>query len=132
MYKLDHVAYAVPALASYIPWFEEIFRVRASKIEVLREHNVNIVFLEAGLFKIELIEPLPRNQSLNLFLKEKGPGFHHVAFSVRKLHEVYLSLRQAGCRFTSDTLLKGSCNRNVIFIHPHVAQGLLIELCEES
>jgi len=46
--------------------------------------------------KLELLEPLNEESILAQFLREKGEGLHHIAFSVSNLDEVITKLKAQG------------------------------------
>ena len=53
-----------------------------------------VAFIPLGDVLIELLEPLePGEGRIGRFLKEKGEGFHHIAFRVEDIQERWRDLK---------------------------------------
>jgi methylmalonyl-CoA/ethylmalonyl-CoA epimerase len=61
-----------------------------------RDFKVKIATVELGSIKLELLQPLNEESILAQFLKRKGEGLHHIAFSVSNFDEVISKLRAQG------------------------------------
>lgn len=81
---------------------------------------------------LELLEVRDPNGSVAKFIEKRGPGIHHLSFSVAsgELDLVCEKLKQEGFRFTYDAPRPGAQNMRINFIHPATAGGVLVELME--
>lgn len=128
--RLNHVAIAVPDLAAATAIYRDRLGARVSQPESLPEHGVNVVFVDLGNTKLELMEPLGEHSPIAAFL-EKNPagGMHHVCFEVDDLQASGERIRASGGRVLGDGEPKiGAHGKPVLFLHPKDFGGTLVEL----
>lgn len=65
------------------------------------------------------------------FLDKRGPGLHHVAFTVDRLDEALADLDGRGVSLIDRAARPGGMGTRVAFLHPSAAGGVLIELVED-
>lgn len=65
------------------------------------------------------------------FLDRRGPGLHHVAFTVADLDAALAELRAQGARLVDDRPRSGGMGTRIAFLHPSTFGGVLVELVEE-
>jgi methylmalonyl-CoA/ethylmalonyl-CoA epimerase len=60
--------------------------------------KVRVTFLKVaiGSALMELVEPNAEDAPVNRFLREKGPGLHHLCYEVNNLEEAVVELRSKG------------------------------------
>ncbi|MEO5970551.1 MAG: VOC family protein [Bdellovibrionia bacterium] len=138
MASLNHIGIAI----NNLPLMTKLFGLLNLKIdhsEAVPTESVMTHFLPLPLhglensFNLEFLEPLdPEKGPIANFLKKKGPGIHHLAFSVNPGELELLSerLRKEGFRLIYDKAQPGAHGAKVNFIHPAFAGGILIELME--
>jgi methylmalonyl-CoA/ethylmalonyl-CoA epimerase len=129
---LNHVAIAVPDLASATAKYRDLLGAHVSEPRLLVEHGVTVVFVELENTKLELMTPLGENSPIAGFL-EKNPngGVHHLCFEVNDLLSAAETLTAAGARVLGDGRPRiGAHGRPVLFLHPRDFDGTLIELEE--
>lgn len=128
---VDHVGIAVEkidrALAVYsMLGFEKM------EEETVDSEGVRAVFLGgAGLTRLELLEPLHDGSSLAGFLSRRGQGLHHVAMRVKDIQAAVSTCEEAGLTIAGP-IRTGALGRQVAFIHPKSASGVLIELVQDD
>ena len=130
--KVNHIAIAVPDIKKAALKWQQALNMKKSKIIVLEEHGVKVVFLEFSNLKIELLEPLNNESPISRFL-EKNPkgGIHHICFEVEKINETINSLKNKQINILNDGKPKiGAHGKPVVFIHPDDLSGTLVELEE--
>ena len=130
--KVNHIAIAVPDIKKAALKWQQALNMKKSKIIVLEEHGVKVVFLEFSNLKIELLEPLNNESPISRFL-EKNPkgGIHHICFEVEKIKETINSLKNKQINILGDGNPKiGAHDKPVVFIHPKDLSGTLVELEE--
>lgn len=123
---LDHVAVVVDDIEGAIKMYESL-GLKLLDREEIEEEGVRIAFLSAGASKIEILQPTKDN-GVKKFLDSRGGGMHHIAFKTKSVSESMNALK-GDFKFTTDEP-KMRYGRNVCFIHPKSAKGVLIEFVE--
>ena len=130
--KLDHVGIAVESIEAALPFYREQLGLMVVHREEVAEQKVNVVFLagskdgEPSL--IELLEPTASDGVVALFLKNQGPGMHHVAFRTDDIERAMEKFKSAGKAPLETRPRDGSRGHKVCFLHPKHAHGVLVEL----
>lgn len=128
--RLNHVAIAVPDLASAIAIYGNTLGANVSPSQDLPEHGVTVVFVELPNTKIELLMPLGDNSPISSFL-EKNPagGIHHICYEVDDIRAAGEKMIADGARILGDGSPKtGAHGKPVLFLHPKDFCGTLVEL----
>ena len=130
--RLNHVAIAVPDLASATAKYRDLLGARVRPPQNLPEHGVTVVFVTLENTKIELMTPLGDNSPIAKFLAEHpSGGIHHICYEVPDVAAARDRLVTAGARVLGDGQLKtGAHGLPVIFLHPKDFDGTLIEIEE--
>jgi methylmalonyl-CoA/ethylmalonyl-CoA epimerase len=128
---LDHVAIAVPSIATVLPLFEALTGSKGSAPERVDTQGVELVFVGSGPGRLELIEPLSAESPVARFLERRGPGLHHIAYLVPSLEPALERLAAAGIQPIAEPR-QGAHGRRVVFMHPKTAGGVLVELVEAA
>lgn len=93
---VHHIAYVVSDMDESVRTFSEILGLELVDRRVVEgERSVEIATFRCGSTMIELMRPINHTQ-LAEFLKERGPGLHHVAFAVRDLSRGIQELKDKG------------------------------------
>ncbi|MCM2292182.1 methylmalonyl-CoA epimerase [Allorhizobium sp. BGMRC 0089] len=130
--RVNHIAIAVPDLAAAVKAYRDGFRASVSAPQVLPEHGVTVVFVDAPNTRIELLEPYGEASPIAAFL-ERNPsgGLHHICYDVEDLVDARDRLTAMGARVLGNGEPKiGAHGNPVLFLHPKDFQGTLIELEE--
>ena len=72
-----------------------------------KDFAVRIGTIEMGAIKLELLQPLNDKSVLAKFLRERGEGLHHIAYSVSNLDEVLAKLTEQGVEMLLGGLVDG-------------------------
>lgn len=128
--RLNHVAIAVPDLASASAMYRDTLGATVTAPQMLPEHGVTVVFIELGNTKVELLEPLGEGSPIAAFLaKNPAGGMHHVCYEVDDIIAARDRLKASGARVLGDGEPKiGAHGKPVLFLHPKDFQGTLVEL----
>lgn len=94
--------------------------------------KVKIAILRAGGISLELLEASSDDSSVAKFLKEKGEGLHHIAFSVEDIEGSMKDLAAKGFRFLYEKPADGKFGSKINFIHPMDSGHVLVELTQNS
>ncbi len=131
MKKIDHIGIAVKNLDEAITTYQKLgFKV--SDIEEVPSQKVRIAFANIGGSKIELLEPTSEKSSVAKFIQKKGEGLHHIAIEVQNIEQKLKSLKDAGISLIDQKPRLGVGGNKIAFIHPKSANGVLIELRQDS
>ena len=128
VFRLDHVAVAVPRMADAAPFV--IGELGGEPVD----GGPGVGFRGAqwrfdGGGRLEVIEPVGAPDGfLHRFLETRGPGVHHVTLTVPDLHAAIAKAEARG------KTVVGIVDSNPIwkeaFLHPKSAMGLVVQLAE--
>ncbi len=135
--QLNHIGIA----AAQLPELKRLFELLGLKVthtEPVPDQGVTTHFLPIPSkpgepTSLELLEPIDPEGTVAKFIQKKGPGIHHLSFTVDPgtLDATCEKLRAAGYRLTYDQPRNGAHQMRINFIHPASAGGMLIELMEK-
>jgi methylmalonyl-CoA/ethylmalonyl-CoA epimerase len=128
--RVNHIAIAVPDLATAVAGYRDSLGAKVSAPQVLPEHGVTVVFVELPNTKVELLEPLGEASPIAAFLdKNPSGGMHHICYEVADILAARDQLLKSGARVLGDGQPKtGAHGKPVLFLHPKDFFGTLIEL----
>jgi methylmalonyl-CoA epimerase len=130
--KVHHVAIAVKNIDEALKLYENLFGVKASKIEAVPEQGVKAALIPMGDgCEIELLEPLDPNGGVAKFLENKGEGIHHICLEVDDIDKALSAVAEKGCQLIDNKSRKGLAGQ-IGFLHPKSTKGVLIELAQTT
>jgi len=129
---LSHVAIATPDADALAATLAASLGATRGAEEVLDAGTLRVVFVHLGPVTLELLQPLADTHTVAKFLRERGPGLHHVSLEVRDLPARLAAAKAAGARLIDETPRPGAHGSRVAFLHPKSFGGVLLELCEEK
>jgi methylmalonyl-CoA/ethylmalonyl-CoA epimerase len=125
----DHIAIAVPRLADAAAILAGQLGGRSTFGATTDEYRFWHWRYEGG-GDLEVLEPAGADGFLHRFLAQRGPGIHHVTFTVPNLDEACDRARAHGYSIVgyddSDPQWREA------FLHPRQAQGIVIQLAETN
>ena len=127
--RMDHVCMVVWKLEERLPMLTELFGMRVAGRFDNPHGGYNGVVLDipGGGAQWELLEPASDDSFIARFLRERGPGLHHVTFEVESVEKATQALRERGCEpfggRSHDTYKE-------VFVHPRDTGGVLFQLYE--
>jgi methylmalonyl-CoA/ethylmalonyl-CoA epimerase len=128
--RLNHVAIAVPDIATAAKQYQDVLGAEISPIEDQPDHGVQTVFIALPNTKIELLGVLGDGSPIAGFL-EKNPtgGIHHLCYEVDDILAARDRLLGHGARVLGTGEPKiGAHGKPVLFLHPKDFNGTLVEL----
>jgi len=128
--KINHIGIAVPRLEEAILFYGGMLHMSFKGVEEVAGYRVKVAFFQIGESKIELLEPTDEGSFLSAFLRENGPGIHHIAYEVEDLAAAIQQLETEGVRMLDRVPRPGAHGARVAFLHPESSQGILTELCQ--
>jgi methylmalonyl-CoA epimerase len=129
--RLEHVGVAVRSIAEARRFYEEALGLRFGGEEVLAEAGLKLATFDAGGVEVELLEGLG-GDPISKFVAKRGPGIHHLCFTVEDVEGAAASLRAGGYEFVTEAPYASAHGARVIFMKPASAFGVLVELSQEA
>lgn len=129
---MDHLGIAVEELDGAVARYRESFDMDLVHREVLAEQGVEAALLEHGEERIELLAPLAADTPVGRFLARRGPGIHHVAYSVSDIDATLAALIERDVELIDSAPRAGMLASRVAFVHPRATGGVLTELVEAA
>ena len=122
--RLDHVAMAVPTLASGLDLLEGFGAEYFSGANSVRGDFSWINYDIGSGSRLELIAPNSPASFVQRFLDERGPGLHHITFKVSDVVRASERAEDLGLKVFG---LYQSAGWSEVFVHPRNPLGTLIQ-----
>jgi len=126
--KVHHIAFAVYDLEKSIHLLKTMYGLTADRQIVINDRKMKAVLFKMGEIWLEYLAPISDDSPLNVFLKNKGEGFHHIAYQVD-------SIKEASTQLPKDALFsvrKSNVGKWMIAdIDPKYGFGINSQLIEE-
>lgn len=126
--RIAHIGIAVRSLVDSLPFYRDVLGLSEAELE--DSDGARIAGLVAGEALVELLEPAVADSPIDRFLTRRGPGIHHICFSVEDLDATLERCRAAGIRLIDETPRMGAEGKRIAFLHPSSTSGVLVELSE--
>lgn len=126
--RVSHIGIAVEALAESLPFFRDVLGL--SEVPLDDADGASIVGLSAGEPLVELLEAGDPTSPIARFVAKRGPGIHHICFSVDDLDAMLERCRRAGVQIIDDEPRIGAEGKRIAFLHPKSTGGVLVELSD--
>jgi methylmalonyl-CoA/ethylmalonyl-CoA epimerase len=126
--RIAHVGIAVKRIDELLPFYRDVLGLRDSPLD--DSDGAHIAGLSAGDSLVELLEPRDPGSPIAKFLDKRGPGIHHICFTVDDLDATLSRCRAAGVTLIDETPRVGAEGERIAFLHPKSTGGILIELSE--
>lgn len=130
--RIDHIGVAVEDLDAAIKLYERGFEMELVHRETVESQGVEAVLLDIGEGHVELLAPLGPDTPVGKFIAKKGPGIHHVAYSVDDIDATLEQAKAAGMRMIDETARVGIRGSRVAFVHPAATGSVLTEIVEPA
>lgn len=132
---VDHIGIVVPNLSEAVSQYQRLIGYKLIEREDIPSQLVEVAFMACGLHSpeastVELLSPLPGNQSLQKFLSSRGPGLHHICYRTDNILNELKRLENEGCVLIDKVPRQGACGSLIAFVHPKSMGGVLVELCQ--
>ena len=126
--RVSHIGIAVEALAESLPFFRDVLGLKQVPLE--DADGARIVGLSAGEPLVELLEADDPSSPIARYLAKRGPGIHHICFSVDDLDAALERCRKAGIQLIDEEPRIGAEGKRIAFLHPKSTGGVLVELSD--
>jgi methylmalonyl-CoA/ethylmalonyl-CoA epimerase len=130
---IDHIGFVVADVEAAVEHYRQSFGIGPWERIALPERHADIAVARLGDVLLELIAPTSDEASFARFLRERGPGIHHIAYRVDDIAAAMDDLRARGVPLIDREARPGIHNTLAAFIHPKAGgQGVLIELVQHQ
>ncbi|MBV6521617.1 MAG: hypothetical protein MNPFHGCM_01760 [Gemmatimonadaceae bacterium] len=126
--RIAHVGLAVTSLHETLPLYRDVLGL--SEVPLDNADGACIAGLSAGDALVELLEAESPDSPIAKFIAKRGPGIHHICFSVDDLDATLERCRAAGVRLIDERPRLGAEGKRIAFLHPSSTAGVLVELSE--
>jgi methylmalonyl-CoA/ethylmalonyl-CoA epimerase len=126
--RVSHIGIAVEALAESLPFFRDVLGL--NEVGVDDSDGARIVGFRAGEPLVELLEADDPASPIAKFVAKRGPGIHHICFSVDDLDAMLDRCRAAGIQLIDERPRIGAEGKRIAFLHPRSTGGVLVELSD--
>ncbi len=129
---IHHLGVAVEDLDEALTTYERLFGARVEHRDTVPDQGVEAASLRVGESRVELLASLGDETPVGKFLAKRGPGMHHVAYSVADLPASLAELKRQGAELIDPQPRQGLFGLEVAFVHPDAAHGVLAELVSDA
>lgn len=126
--RISHVGIAVDALAKSMPFFRDVLGL--PEVDLENADGASIAGFTTGESLVELLEADDPQSPIARFIAKRGPGIHHICFSVDDLDATLERCRVAGLQLIDEKPRPGAEGKRIAFLHPRSTGGVLIELSD--
>ncbi len=127
--RLDHMGIAVNDLETARRDYVERLGFVEAERESLPEQGVEVIMLDGGNCRVELLAPLSDDSPIAKFLEKHGEGLQQAAFQVADLDAALTELAGRGVKPIAPPSV-GAGGLRICFLHPKDTHGVLLELVE--
>ena len=128
--SLNHIGIAVESIESQRDYYEQVLGARFEGFEEIASQQLRVGFFRVGDIRVELMERLNSEGPIAKFLQQRGPGLHHVAYTVDDIQARIDELKASGITMIDETPRPGAHGTKIAFMHPKSTFGVLTEICE--
>ncbi|MFV9506045.1 MAG: methylmalonyl-CoA epimerase [Oscillochloridaceae bacterium umkhey_bin13] len=130
---IDHLGFAVPDVEAAIAFYSQTYGLTEWERIAMPERHMAVGVARLGETMIELIAPTSEDAAFAKFLRDKGPGIHHIAYRVDDIHAALAELKAKGVPLIDKEPRPGIHNTLIAFVHPKAGgQGVLTELVQHQ
>lgn len=126
--RIAHIGLAVEALGQIAPFYRDILGM--PEVPLDDADGAKILGLSAGESLVELLEARHPDTPVGKFIARRGPGIHHICFSVDDLDGTLEKCKSSGVRLIDEKPRLGAEGKRIAFLHPASTAGVLVELSE--
>jgi methylmalonyl-CoA/ethylmalonyl-CoA epimerase len=126
--RVSHIGIAVRAIAESLPLFRDVLGLREVSLD--DSDGARIVGFNAGEPLVELLQADDPTSPIARFVAKRGPGIHHICFSVDDLDATLERCRAAGIQLIDEKPRIGAEGKRIAFLHPKSTGGVLVELSD--
>ena len=128
--RIQHIGIATHSIEESLLFYRDLLGLTVDACEDVPDQGARVAKVAIGETHLELLEPLTADGPVARFLRDHGPGVHHIAFRTRNLHADLAFLRDKGVRLVDASPRPGSGGMMIAFLHPSSTGKVFTELCQ--
>jgi methylmalonyl-CoA epimerase len=125
---INHVGLAVDDLDEAVSCYERLFG--AVVLDRAEGEGMRGVMVGVGDGRVELLTATEAETPIGRFLARRGPGMHHIAYTVDDVRRELRALADGGAELIDAEPRIGLFGHEIAFAHPDSVHGVLTELVE--
>src|SRR6185295_1836655 len=122
---VDHLGFAVRDIEEAIAFYSRTLDISEWERVAMPERHMDVAVAHVGETLLELLAPTSEEAAFAKFLRERGPGMHHVAYRVADIAAALGELKARGVQLIDEQPRPGLHNTLVAFLHPKSTLGVL-------
>lgn len=128
--NINHIAIVVQNINEALEFWHDALGLDLNHVQAMPEHESVVAFLTSGESEVELVTPTTDNSGIARYLRNRGPGVHHICLEVDDIQGMLNHLKQKDITLINEAPQVSKDGKKYAFIHPESAQGVLVELYE--
>jgi methylmalonyl-CoA/ethylmalonyl-CoA epimerase len=130
--RIDQIAIVVDDLEAAVAKYERQYGLVVAYREVIEDAAIEEAMIDIGGVWLQLIAPTSPDSVVAGFLRDHGPGLHHIGFGVDDVAGAIAALRAAGATPRTELPQRGGGGHTIAFIEPDEVDGVLVELVQDE
>jgi methylmalonyl-CoA/ethylmalonyl-CoA epimerase len=130
--QVDHLGFAVRDIEEAIEFYSRAFGIAEWERISMPERHMAVAVARVGATLLELIAPTSDEAAFAKFLRERGPGIHHVAYRVDDIAAALAEIKARGVQLVDEQPRPGMHGTLTAFLHPKSTLGVLVELVQHQ
>jgi methylmalonyl-CoA/ethylmalonyl-CoA epimerase len=128
--RIDHIGIAVHDLDAAVEFYRHTYGIEEWERTELPERHMVAATCRLGDCMLELIAPTSEQATFARFLRERGEGLHHIAFTVNDIEGALRKVEARGVQLIDAHGRPGLHDTCVAFLHPRSTMGVLTEFVQ--
>ena len=128
--RIHHIGVAVSGLDESIRIYQRALGAELVHRAASQTEGLEAALLRVGDSEVELMSALRDDSPVGKFMAKRGPGLHHVAYSVDDIEAALAGAREGGLELVDSEPRIGLHGRRIAFVHPKSMGGVLTEFVE--
>ena len=126
--NINHIGIVVHNIEKSLQFWQNVLGIELDYTESVPSMNLELAWLPVNSTRIELLEPTTTEENeYTDFLKDKGPGVHHICLEVDDIDAMLTRLKENGVRLKDKVAIELP-GRKLAFLQPEVSDGVILEL----
>ena len=119
-------------IAEAVEFYSRAFGIAEWERIAMPERHMAVAVARVGDTLLELIAPTSEQAAFAKFLRERGPGMHHIAYRVDDIAAALVEVKARGVQLIDEQPRPGMHDTLTAFLHPKSTLGVLIELVQHQ
>src|SRR5262245_39906526 len=99
---VDHLGFAVRDIAEAVEFYSRAFGIAEWERLARPERHMAVAVARVGDTLLELIAPTSEEAAFAKFLRERGPGMHHIAYRVDDIAAALVEVKARGVQLIDE------------------------------